>query len=174
MPDQIYSVTWNGSEKVKYTYDNLGRLTDKTVGGSVTNYTYADWGIANLKGETIEERTTTLIKSVKTPTGTYTYAYDKLGNIKSVTDGTYTTSYEYDNLNQLVRVNDEKAGKTYTYSYTNGNITECNEYTVGDGVLDVPLSTKTWEYNDSTWSDLLTNFNGKAIIYGEIWNITKV
>ena len=174
MPDQIYSVTWNGSEKVKYTYDNLGRLTDKTVGGSVTNYTYADWGIANLKGETIEERTTTLIKSVKTPTGTYTYAYDKLGNITSVTDGTYTTSYEYDSLNQLTRVNDEKAGKTYTYSYTNGNITECNEYTVGDGVLDVPLSTKTWEYNDSTWSDLLTNFNGKAIIYGEIWNITKV
>ena len=167
MPDQIYSVTWNGADKVKYAYDNLGRLTDKTVGGSVTNYTYADWGIANLKGDTIEERTTTLIKSVKTPTGTYTYAYDKLGNITSVTDGTYTTSYEYDSLNQLVRVNDEKAGKTYTYSYTNGNITECNEYPVGDGVLDVPLSTKTWEYNDSTWSDLLTNYNGTLITYNK-------
>ena len=27
MPDVIYSVTWNGTEKVNYTYDSLGRLT---------------------------------------------------------------------------------------------------------------------------------------------------
>ena len=43
-------------------------------------------------------------------------------------------------------------------------------YTVGDGVLDVPQTTKTWEYNDSTWSDLLTNFNGESITYDEIGN----
>ena len=168
MPDQVYIVNWNGEKKLHNYYDGLGRLARKSYNGNFdfgNVYTYEDVGTAE---------TSTLVHSVQTPTGTYTYAYDNLGNIKSVTDGTYTTSYEYDSLNQLVRVNDEKAGKTYTYSYTNGNITECNEYPVGDGVLDVPLSTKTWEYNDGTWSDLLTNFNGKAIIYGEIWNITKV
>ena len=110
------------------------------------------------------------VKSVETPTGTYTYTYDKLGNILNVTDGTYTTSYEYDSLNQLTRINDEKAGKTTTYSYTNGNITECNEYAYTTAELNVPLSTKTWTYDDSTWSDLLTNYNGTPITYDEIGN----
>ena len=164
MPDQVYIVNWNGEKKLHNYYDGLGRLARKSYNGNFdfgNVYTYEDVGTAE---------TSTLVHSVQTPTGTYTYAYDNLGNIKSVTDGTYTTSYEYDSLNQLVRVNDEKAGKTYTYSYTNGNITECNEYPVGDGVLDVPLSTKTWEYNDGTWSDLLTNFNGTPITYDEIGN----
>ncbi len=31
-------------------------------------------------------------------------------------------------------------------------------------------TTKTWEYNDSTWSDLLTNYNGTPITYDEIGN----
>ena len=166
MPDQIYKVTWNGNEKVKYTYDNLGRLTTKHIGSFDTSFTYEDVTIAD------ENRTTTLIKSVSTPTGTLTYEYDKLGNILSVTDGTFTTSYEYDSLNQLTRVNDEKAGKTYTYSYTNGNITECNEYayTVGDGVLDVPQNAETNPIGDgvldvpTTWGNhrdfLLICING--------------
>ena len=161
MPDQIYKVTWNGAEKVKYTYDKLGRLESKHTGSFDTNFTYEDVTVNN------DQRTTTLVKSVTTPT---TYTYDKLGNILSVTDGTYTTSYEYDSLNQLTRVNDEKAGKTYTYSYTNGNITECNEYDYTLDELGEPLNTKTWEYNDSTWSDLLTNYNGTPITYDEIGN----
>jgi len=93
-----------------------------------------------------------------------------LKNIANKRAGTYTTSYEYDSLNQLIRVNDEKAGKTYTYSYTNGNITECNEYDYTTAELNVPLSTKTWTYDDSTWSDLLTNYNGTPITYDEIGN----
>ena len=164
MPDQVYSVSWNGAEKVKYTYDKLGRLESKKVGSFDTNFTYEDVNIAD------ENRTTTLVKSVTTPTGTYTYTYDKLGNITSVTDGTFTSSYEYDSLNQLTRVNDEKTGKTTTYSYTNGNITECNEYAYTTAELNVPLSTKTWTYDDSTWGDLLTNFNGESITYDEIGN----
>ena len=35
MPDQIYSVTWNGKEKVSYVYDGLGRLTTKNIGSFV-------------------------------------------------------------------------------------------------------------------------------------------
>lgn len=166
MPDQIYKVSWNGAEKVKYTYDGLGRLESKHTGSFDTNFTYEDYETIGYNGAT-EKRTTTLVKSAETPTGTYTYTYDKLGNILSVTDGTYTTSYEYDSLNQLTRVNDEKAGKTYTYSYTNGNITEQNEY---DYTTNELLNTKTWEYNDSTWNDLLTNFNGESITYDEIGN----
>lgn len=108
--------------------------------------------------------------SVKTAAGTYAYTYDEIGNIKSISDGTYTVTYDYDNLNQLVRSNDEKAGKTYTYSYVNGNITERKEYAYTTGELGEVLDTKTWQYGDSVWGDLLTNYNGTAITYDAIGN----
>ena len=104
MPDQIYSVTWNGKNAVSYTYDILGRLTDKVIGGGVIPsplhniYTYVNVD---------ETRTTSLVSSVQTAAGTYSYTYDALGNITSVSDGTYTNSYVYDSLNQLVRENNQ-------------------------------------------------------------------
>ena len=161
MPDQVYSVQWNGSEKLGFAYDNLGRLAQKSFGGNSfgIKYAYENYEIAKAEGAA-EKRTTTLVKSVETPAGTYSYEYDKLGNIVSVANGTTTVSYEYDSLNQLTRVNDEKAGKTITYSYTNGNITEQKEYEYTTGELGEPTDTKTWSYTDSVWSDLLTDFNG--------------
>ena len=117
-----------------------------------------------------EDKTTTLVQSVVTPAGTYSYTYDNIGNILSIADGTYTSSYEYDSLNQLVRANDERAGKTYTYSYSNGNITEQKEYAYTTGELGEVLETKNWTYGDSVWSDLLTDFNGTAITYDEVGN----
>ena len=161
MPDQIYGVTWNGAEKVSYTYDPLGRLTNRKVASFSNAYTYEDVG---------EDKTTTLVQSVVTPAGTYSYTYDNIGNILSITDGTYTATYAYDSLNQLVRANDERAGKTYTYSYSNGNITEKKEYAYTTGELGEVLDTKTWSYGDTIWSDLLTDFNGTAITYDEVGN----
>ena len=161
MPDQIYSVTWNGKEKVSYTYDPLGRLTNKKLGSFSNLYAYEDVG---------EDQTTTLVKSVSTPAGTYSYTYDNIGNILSISDGINLTSYAYDSLNQLTRVNDERAGKTYTYSYSNGNITERTEYAYTTGEFGEVLDTKTWTYGDSVWSDLLTDFNGTPITYDEIGN----
>ena len=171
MPDQVYSVQWNGSEKLGFAYDNLGRLAQKNFGGNSfgIKYAYENYEIAKAEGAA-EKRTTTLVKSVETPAGTYSYEYDKLGNIVSVANGSYVTSYEYDSLNQLTRVNDEKAGKTITYSYTNGNITEQKEYEYTTGELGEPTDTKTWSYTDSVWSDLLTDFNGTPIAYDEIGN----
>lgn len=161
MPDQIYSVTWNGKEKVSYVYDGLGRLTTKNIGSFDTSYSYENVG---------EDKTTTLVKSVATPAGTYTYTYDNIGNILSVSDGSNTTSYEYDSLNQLVRVNDERAGKTYTYSYSNGNITEKKEYAFTTGELGEAVKTLSWRYENDTWRDLLTNYKGNDITYDEIGN----
>ena len=171
MPDQVYSVQWNGSEKLGFAYDNLGGLAQKNFGGNSfgIKYAYENYEIAKAEGAA-EKRTTTLVKSVETPAGTYSYEYDKLGNIISVANGSYVTSYEYDSLNQLTRVNDEKAGKTITYSYTNGNITEQKEYEYTTGELGEEIASKTWSYTDSVWSDLLTNFNGTPIAYDEIGN----
>ena len=161
MPDCIYGVTWNGKEKVSYTYDGLGRLTDKKTGSFNTTYSYPDVGAT---------RTTTRLRSITTPAGTYTYNYDNIGNIKTADDGTYKTSYVYDELNQLVRVNDQRAGKSYTYTYQNGNITSAEEYAYTAGELGEALSTKTWNYTDSVWKDLLTDYNGEAITYDTIGN----
>ena len=171
MPDQVYSVQWNGSKKLGFAYDNLGRLAQKSFGGNSfgIKYAYENYEIAKENGAA-EKRTTTLVKSVETPAGTYSYEYDKLGNIVSVASGSYVTSYEYDSLNQLTRVNDEKAGKTITYSYTNGNITEQKEYEYTTGELGEEIAAKTWSYTDSVWSDLLTDFNGTQIAYDEIGN----
>ena len=154
MPDQIYGVTWNGKEQVSYTYDSLGRLTSKLVGGGVldtplnTTYTYVDVDSA---------RTTTLLSSLETDIGTYSYTYDELGNITSINDGTYTASYVYDELNQLVRENDPYAEKTRTFEYENGNITYIHEYAYTTGELpSAPVKTIKYHYEDDTWGDVLT------------------
>ena len=165
MPDQVYSVSWNGVEKVTNKFDSLSRLSKRTVNGLATNYTYKD-----IEGN----QTTTLVKSIETAAGTFTYTYDEVGNIKSVSDGTYTTSYDYDALNQLVRENNQQIGKTYTYAYQNGNITERKEYAYTTGDLGEVLDTKTWTYGNNIWTDLLTNFNGQTITYDEIGNPTTI
>lgn len=165
MPDQVYSVKWNGTEKVKYTYDAFGRLTNKKVGTFNNTYTYHNYGTA---------RTTTLGMSVTTPAGKYAYTYDKSDKVVSYTDGTHKTTYAYDDLNQLVRENNPKTGKTYTYSYKNGNITQRNEYAYTTGELGAVTATKKWTYGDTVWKDLLTNFNGEAVTYDTIGNPTKI
>ena len=161
MPDQVYSVSWNGVEKVTNKFDSLSRLSKRTVNGLATNYTYKD-----IEGN----QTTTLVNSVETAAGTFTYTYDEVGNIQTVSDGTNTTSYKYDNLNQLVRENNQKLGVTITYAYQNGNITERKEYAYTTGDLGEVLDTKTWTYGNNIWSDLLTSFNGQTITYDEIGN----
>ena len=175
MPDQVYSVKWNGEEKLSYTYDPLGRITNRQIitadGVDMDNiYTYVNAGT---------DQTTTLVQSVENDAGDYTYTYDNVGNITSVHSlyedspdyyFNFTNSFEYDSLNQLVRENDQRTGKTYTYSYTNGNITERKEYAYTTGELGPVLGTKTWTYGDSTWGDLLTSFDGTPITYDEIGN----
>ena len=167
MPDQIYGVTWNGKEKIGYSYDGFGRITDKTVMPSLSKtlhnrYTYYDRESGN--------RTSTTVKSLETANGTYTYTYDAVGNILSINDGTYTVSYVYDGLNQLVRENDQRADTTTVYTYTNGNITgkKVYKYTLGD--VGEEIKSTSYGYSNSEWRDLLTSFNGQAVTYDEIGN----
>ena len=156
MPDQIYGVTWNGKEAVNYTYDSLGRLTNKVLGGGVltaplnTAYSYVD-----VMGS--DNKTTTLLRSLSTNGITHNYEYDELGNITSIYDGSKTTTYEYDGLNQLVRENNPYENRTHTYEYVNGNITYHHTYMYTEGELPVtPLYSMQYHYEDSVWGDVLT------------------
>ena len=148
MPDQVYSVKWNGATKLTNSFDHLARLSKRTVNGLDTDYTYVDRD-ANL--------TTTLVNSVSTIGVTHTYTYDELGNIASIYDGSRTTTYEYDDLNQLVRVNDPYENLTHIYSYENGNITEDRvfAYTTAQTPSNPQRATQ-YLYENSTWADLLT------------------
>ena len=154
MPDQIYGVTWNDDEKVNYTYDGLGRLTNKAVGGNVPfplNTTYSYFDVDDTK-------TTTLLSSMSNDYLTYNYTYDELGNITNINiNQDDYSSYEYDELNQLVRENDVQLNKTRTYEYVNGNIKYIHEYAYTTGELpSTPNITTEYHYEDSTWSDVLT------------------
>ena len=148
MPDQVYSVSWNGVEKVTNKFDSLSRLSKRTVNGLATNYTYKD-----IEGN----QTTTLVKSIETVGITHTYEYDSLGNITSIYDGSKTTTYKYDALNQLVRADNPYECKTHIYTYENGNITEDKvyEYTTGN-LPEYPESKTQYLYENATWSDILT------------------
>ena len=148
MPDQVYSVSWNGVEKVTNNFDSLSRLSKRTVNGLATNYTYKD-----LEGN----QTTTLVKSIETMGITHTYEYDSLGNITSIYDSSKTTTYKYDELNQLVRADNPYECKTHIYTYENGNITEDKvyEYTTGN-LPEYPESKTQYLYENATWSDILT------------------
>ncbi len=157
MPDQIYGVTWNGKQALNYTYDSLGRLTNKSLplyGDDPynetfdTTYTYYDVN---------DTKTTTLLKSLSSMGVTHTYEYDELGNITSIYDGSEYNTYEYDYLGQLVRENLGYEDKTYTYEYVNGNIKRKHEYAYTTGTLpSTPLRTTNYYYENSMWPDMLT------------------
>ena len=129
-------------ESQKWYFYPVEQTYDKTI---VTETEYTDKG--NFVSKSIDER------------GNETnYSYDKQkGTLQSVTNANdVATNYTYDaNNNSLLSVS--SSGVTNSYDYTLDELGE-------------PLNTKTWEYNDSTWSDLLTNYNGTPITYDEIGN----
>ena len=149
MPDQVYSVSWNGVNKLENSFDALSRLTTRKVNGLATNYTYKDIG---------ENQTTTLVKSIETSGITHTYEYDALGNITSIYDGSRTTTYKYDDLNQLVRADNPYENKTHIYTYENGNITEDKvyAYTAGTSEPTNHKYTVKYSYSNENWADVLT------------------
>ncbi len=149
MPDQVYAVSWNGNNVLNYTYDDLGRLTNKAINGVDTTYFYVDVN---------DTKTTTLLESVSTLGIPHSYEYDELGNITSIEfNNSLANSYEYDELNQLVRENNHDQGKTFTYEYVNGNIKYKHEYAYTTGTLpETPNKTIQYHYENDTWGDVLT------------------
>ena len=173
----------NGSSRTTaYTYDELGRIVSSTTDGVTVNYTYDAFGRVSTQttknGSTVilsesftyknptSSTTSTQIASYTTTAGgnsvTYSYAYDRNGNITSVTSGGKTTSYVYDKLNQLLRENNQAAGKTWVYTYDNsGNILSRAEYAYTTGTLGTVLDTITYTYRAGT--DCLSSYDGKAV-----------
>ena len=179
MPDQVYNIYYDSWSSVDYAYDALGRLTDETfhvaAGYTIDNaYTYLDVN---------SDRTTTLVSTYTTKTGTYSYTYDNVGNITQIiftpvdtTQSAKTITYQYDMLNRLVRENNQFAGKTYCYNYSSlGNLSSVQEgsFTLSGTPSDL-VRTEYYYYTNSAWRDLLTGYNNKNITYDAIGNPTSI
>ena len=130
-------------------YDGLRRLTSVTGGPVTRQYTYRDIDSA---------KTTMQVASVTSGGQRYGYTYDSMGNIATFSaPGKGTITYTYDNQSQLLSATGDT---TYTYTYDGaGNILTANGH--------------TYTYGDTDWKDLLTGFDGQAIIYDAIGNPTS-
>ncbi|RGQ33560.1 RHS repeat-associated core domain-containing protein, partial [[Clostridium] leptum] len=152
----IKGVKLNGSQILTYDWDDLTRMTSRTLNLTApftTQYTYLKG--SNAGGETA------LVAEIKNGGETLRYAYDQFGNIASVSkNGAVIESYEYDGLNQLIKVTNGANVTEYAYD-TGGNLTSVK---LNGEVQD------TYGYTDAGWKDLLTSFNGQAITYDEIGN----
>lgn len=105
------------------------------------------------------------------------YEYDDSGRITRIyLNDEISALYEYDEAGQLTQEISEAGAIRYTYN-SGGNITskvyydnieyneENNEFILGE-----PTKTISYTYNNSEWTDLLTNYNGINIQYDSIGN----
>ena len=160
-----------GSQKVNYTYDELGRVATRLAecgadaGKLTSTYEYVDGGYGT-------NSTTPLVKKIAQNGISFEYAYDSRGNIISEKRNGVETTYAYDSLGQLIRVNDPHENATWVYNYDRGgNITSKVQYAyVTTSTLGTPVDTISYTYGDSNWKDKLTGYDGQTINYDAIGN----
>ncbi|MEQ2441833.1 hypothetical protein WMO26_13430, partial [Solibaculum sp. CLA-JM-H44] len=168
-PGLIYGVKVNDNQVLSYEYDDLSRLSTRTLNTStpfVTRYEYLEGSAPN--------STTTLVKSVQNGDKTLYYSYDELGNITEIRDNLFPdlyplVRYEYDELGQLVKAYEYDRGM-WAYGYTYDVLKKSvYDLTVDDEgtIVDHEI---VYGYTDANWKDKLTSYNGQTITYDEIGN----
>ena len=167
-------MNFGGNRQVAYTYDGLGRISQRTANAGNAAVTAAYGYLAGGHGT---NSTTPLVQTITQSGVTLTYAYDDAGNITSVSDGSKTISYAYDLLGQLTRANDPydttagSTGTTWVYTYDQGgNFLSKTAYAYTTGAVGAAVKTDTYTYGDANWKDKLTAFNGVGITYDAIGN----
>lgn len=154
-----------------YQYDNLNRPQTITVGGKTFTYEYYGDGMikavnypdASIRTEytydNINRLTTLINKKGSEIVSSFSYEYDKNGNIISVNENGSASQYEYDALNRLSSIT-RPDGSELHYSYdSRGNRTS----------VEVDISNVipgTFAYND--WEELesfTTNDNTYTYTY---------
>ena len=155
-------------KSVVFEYDKIARLSNQSNDVYSRTYNYRNIN---------SSQTTTQIASIAYAADgtsfvpfTLTYSYDLVGNISAISCSqlpAQNTSYEYDEQGQMVIENIN--GNSYEYAYdTYGNLRAV--YRV-DG--DVKTQLHSYEYGNSEWLDLLTEFDNQPIYYDEIGNPTS-
>ena len=169
----------NANNKIEYTYDGIGRMSQRavTLGGATHTTTYG-----YVAGNNGTGNTTGMLSRITHPDIQYLYSYDNMGNITAWTQFDSTVTYVYDAMGQLIRVNDpmdprgntnDSTGTTWTFEYDRGgNILNKKRYEYTTGTLGTPQQTINYGY-DTTWKDKLISYNGATISYDAIGNPTS-
>ena len=175
-PGKVYALTSNGTRRLEYGYDSLGRLQNTTLHNDYTDfytlYTYHNTRDGGTTGQvkTIEYRGTNGVRN----NDTLTYYYNVNGQIVSETDSSGKgKTYTYDSLGRLYREDDAKAGTTTAYNYDDrGNIAQKRVYAYTTGILanGTLRDTITYTYGNTVWKDLLTAYDGESITYDGVGN----
>lgn len=171
--NRITQIT-HGNISSAYTYDDLSRMTGITNKYNNNNVITTTIGFLNPTTTTTSALISSWNNLYAGTNSTYTYSYDNRGNITAISNGNYTTSYTYDQYDQLTRENNQAVGKTWTYTYdTAGNILTKTEYAYTTGELGTAIDTIEYKYEDETWHELLTEYDGQEISYDAIGNMTS-
>lgn len=157
---------------VKYLYDSIGRLKDRTISTGTlnnqslkTSYEYEAGNIV-IDGK---KSTSTQVKSIDNDGKKIAYTYDKNGNIATIIENSKEVEYYYNELNELTSekyYDTELLNKTITYTYdVGGNILNKVET-----APETATKTSTYAYDDTNWKDKLTSYDGNTINYDQIGN----
>ncbi len=183
------SVSYGNNDKVEVSssVDFFGRATDKTItyyqNGTPKAPLEITYGHKIVTGITsdyeIYQRSVNRIDSLSFTYGDdydyQGYKYDTRGNITEIyNDDVIGWKYEYDEAGQLKEVHNVDSGESAAYSYdVNGNIISKTKYQNVSGTnlsTGTVISTDTYSYTDTSWSDKLTAFNGQSITYDSMGN----
>ena len=168
---RLESVTYGNGDKVKYTYDDFGRVTKEEYyeNGSTTvswkvDYEYDNSGAL---ATTVDSKTRITTKYYYDTLGRNTgirnidgngnhrlyYTYDNLGRVQTVQEiyagSKYYTDYTYNGNNQVIEVDAENTTEKYVYDPYE-RLTEWNTY---HGTSTNPLIEKSIEYEEFTGND---------------------
>ena len=152
--------------KVSHEYDVMDFLKKSKIldlGNEILKNEYVYRRVENID-DSSNSRISPLVSQEKINNTYYTYDYDERGNLKHIrTNGTINHTYTYDSLGRLLTADDEK----YHYD-SNGNITKVTN-------LNETVTKHTYGY-DSSYTDLLTSFDGQSITYdtGNTYNPIKI
>ena len=158
--DNVTKTTFEPNVELSYEYDNLSRVVKKKINNNdLEEYIFITNG----------NRTTPLIKSVKLGNKNISHKFNKLNNITATyCNGQLTNKYFYDIHSQLIREDDLNRNRTIRFKYdNNGNILSKRIYELNSFNL---ISSQKYKYEDNTFGDRLTNFNGEIITYDNYGN----
>ena len=183
---------FNTNADINTVKDWFGRVTQKSLDidiisddgnfylDSSIELTYAD------TDTTATTKVTSLTSSVTNGTNEVSeqeyYEYDSVGNITGIyrleeNEKIYYNRYYYDEANQIVREDNRLGEFTSAYTYdVGGNIVSRIRYPYTEGELTglTATETHTYSYNHPVWGDVLTAFDGQAVTYDAMGNITSL
>lgn len=151
-------------------YDNFGKTATRTITATINStqafynrIVYSYKTVSNYESALVSQYASQVnVNDTGITTTVYNYTYDNNGNITTISNssGVVQYKYTYDDLGQLIREDNRPFNASYEYIYDKaGNILYKKTYAFTTGTLGTAQSTVSYEYGDTTWGDLLTEYN---------------